>query len=250
MAKKCGVSARTFYCYKSRSLKCFQERAFTLIELLVVIAIMGILSALLLPVLSKAKEKARQTTCSNNLRQLGIAFQLYWSDFNDQFPAPGSKNVYGPQPEDWIWWQYGRGVEHSTIARFVGNFNPNLFTCPADTRASSLQTQGDVDGDPYRYSYSLTSYDLTNDFNPGMSTIIDQDRSVFPFKAASIRNPSAKIMLVEESPETIDDSRWVPNANRISSRHNGRGNVTFADEHVERETPQFGQDPINSNPTF
>jgi hypothetical protein len=74
--------------------------------------------------------------------------------------------------------------------------------------------------------------------------------NVFPFKAASIRNPSAKIMLVEESPETIDDSRWVPNANWISSRHSGRGDVTFTDEHVERETPQFGKDPMNSNPTF
>jgi prepilin-type N-terminal cleavage/methylation domain-containing protein/prepilin-type processing-associated H-X9-DG protein len=228
----------------------FKERAFTLIELLVVIAIMGILAALLLPVLSKAKDKGRQAACLNNLRQMGIAFQLYGGDFGDQFPAPGSKNIYGPKPEDWIWWQYGREVKNSSIAKFVGNFNPALFTCPADSRASSLQTQGDVAGDPYRYSYSLTSYDLTNDFNPGMSTIIDWDGNVFPFKSAAIRNPSAKIMLVEESDKTIDDSRWVPKANLISPRHGGRGDVTFADGHEERETPQFGQDPINSNPTF
>ncbi|HXI72035.1 MAG TPA: prepilin-type N-terminal cleavage/methylation domain-containing protein [Verrucomicrobiae bacterium] len=227
-----------------------RARAFTLIELLVVIAIIGILAALLLPVLAKAKDKAHQTTCFNNLRQLGIAFQLYWGDFSDHFPAPGSKNIYGPKPEDWIWWQYGREVNNSAIAKFVGNFNPTLFTCPADRTALSFQTQGNVVGDPYRYSYSLTSYDLTNNVNPGMSTIIDWDGNVFPFKAASIRNPSAKIMLVEESSKTIDDSRWVPNANWISSRHGGKGDITFADGHVERETPQFGKDPINSNPTY
>src|ERR1700742_4864170 len=92
--------------------------AFTLIELLVVIAIIGILAGLLLPVLARAKDKARQAQCGNNLHQLGIAFNLYHQDFNDLFPAPGSRGVYGPQSEDWIWWQYGRGVEHSSIVPF------------------------------------------------------------------------------------------------------------------------------------
>ena len=223
---------------------------FTLIELLVVIAIIAILAALLLPVLAKAKAKAHQTACLNNLRQIGLGFQMYWGDYNEMFPAPGSQRKYGPQPEDWIWWQSGRNVANSTIARFVGNFNTNLFTCPSDTRAQSLQTQGDLTDDPYRFSYSLTSYDLVGDVNPGMSTIITQAREVYPFKSTQIKNPAAKIMLVEENDQDINDSRWVPEMNSFSDRHGGHGNVNFADGHTDEELPGFGDDPTNSNPTL
>jgi prepilin-type N-terminal cleavage/methylation domain-containing protein/prepilin-type processing-associated H-X9-DG protein len=235
-------------------------KAFTLLELLVTISIIGILSALLLPVLSRAKDKGQQAFCSNNLHQIAIAFQLYHQDYNDEFPAPGSKTEYGPQPEDWIWWQQDRDVNQSAIAPHLAGFNANVFTCPGDNQAKSRQGQGLIEDDPYRYSYSLTSYNLTRDnANLGMSTIITQIHEVYPFKSSQIMNPTAKIMLIEEDSKTINDPRWVPienlqsskkKYNLIASRHNAKGNVIFADTHAEAVKPQFGQDPTNSLPTL
>src|SRR5579862_3552337 len=82
--------------------------AFTLIELLVVIAVIAVLAALLLPVLAKAREKGRRTSCINNLRQWGIAQLMYIEDNNQTFPktkipvgTPGAPPGYNEDNPTW-----------------------------------------------------------------------------------------------------------------------------------------------------
>ncbi|RYG39434.1 prepilin-type N-terminal cleavage/methylation domain-containing protein [bacterium] len=105
------------------------RKAFTLIELLVVIAIIAILAAILFPVFAQAKEAAKKTTCLSNVKQIGIASQLYIGDFEDTYPRQSSVEISG-DIYHWRWWWYSVDLDLATfdgeIDRAGGLLQPYL----------------------------------------------------------------------------------------------------------------------------
>ena len=79
-------------------------RIFTLIELLIVIAIIAILAAMLLPALSKARERAKTIACTSNLKQLAMVVKMYGDDYKEEMPPPPMSDVY---PGRWVYWMGG-----------------------------------------------------------------------------------------------------------------------------------------------
>ena len=255
--------------------KANSRRAFTLIELLVVIACIGILAALLLTVLSSARLKAAQTGCLNNLRQLGAGMRMYVDDSNDIFPGLASR-YNGYRKEDWIYWRTNSAdpdVEKSPILRSLANAGSALLRCPLDDTAERRAYHyRDADG-PYLYSYTFNGYGLSPDNrtvglgpeanqNYGMASVIagDPDHPIIQlFKESRIVSPSAKIMLAEErgalnghdnpgGDAFIQDGRWMPENDLLTLRHNRKGDVTFADGHVQAVDWTFASDLAHSRP--
>jgi prepilin-type N-terminal cleavage/methylation domain-containing protein/prepilin-type processing-associated H-X9-DG protein len=130
--------------YKTKPKKFVQTArrtiAFTLIELLVVIAIIAILAAMLLPALAKAKEKARATTCLNNLKQWGAATFMYSNGNNDTLPPDGDAN-----PPPYTGWyellppEIGLQPYSKMPWATVANAEPSksIFICPTNPRRSN-----------------------------------------------------------------------------------------------------------------
>jgi prepilin-type N-terminal cleavage/methylation domain-containing protein/prepilin-type processing-associated H-X9-DG protein len=117
------------------------RRGFTLIELLVVIAIIAILAAILFPVFARAREKARETSCRSNLKQIGLALHMYASDYDGLLPIADDKPVTNPI--------LGFGLA-DVIQPYVKN--RQVHRCPSDTTGWWKS-----DGTSYDYGFGLIS---------------------------------------------------------------------------------------------
>ena len=204
------------------------KSAFTLIELLVVIAIIAILAALLLPSLSAAKNKARQATCLNNLKQINLGVHMY-ADDHDNVLALVSTNTSAD-----VWTDY-----KSWMKSYVGLNGPSspqdtLFACPADTfNYTDASAASYVAGGMHLLSvWNYSSY-LFNAGNMRSATVPNIFPGIAGRKLTSIRNPS-KTVLVDEGPATIPFS-WHQPQKLPSGKYgvnDAKNMVSFVDGHI------------------
>lgn len=219
--------------------KSFCSRAFTLIELLVVIAIIALLAGMLLPALSKAKAAGQSAACKSNLRQLGIALNLYIGDYQ-KYPLAAATVSTGTGSTLTLW--------DGQLLAFTSS-NRDVFACPAYKLAPKWtnNVRQPVPNPSYGYNtagtgtYPAAGPSLGLD---GGSDVANLSKTVYLLES-QVKAPSDMIAIADGQQKSgsgdhdIDDLFPINLlAEFINPRHNLGANVVFCDSHVEyaRET--------------
>ena len=226
-------------------------RAFTLIELLVVIAILGILAALLLPALGRAKGAAQASQCASNLRQLQFAWQMYADDHNESLVPNyetgevGSVSSLRSTSDSWVVGSAFVSADTGSIRQgalwYCTGKNEGIYRCPADK--SIWPYDCGLAPRPFNVALSVWMNGGWNGAN-GKAMGLDWNPPWGPFvvvKSSEIRRAAALFTFMDEDAESMcTGAFWVnpPQPNNFwwmipGARHRGGGaNLAFADGHV------------------